>query len=58
MKKTDAASAVSALRTTFTTGVTKKRAWREAQLVGLRNMLLENEVALEAALFAEDDPRM
>ena len=52
-KKTDAASAVATLRTTFSSGATKKRQWREAQLVALRRMLLENEAALEAALFSD-----
>ena len=52
-KKADAASAVLSLRATFDTGVTKKRHWREAQLVALRRMLVENETVLEAALFAD-----
>jgi aldehyde dehydrogenase (NAD+) len=52
-KKADAANVVSSLKATFGTGVTKKRQWREAQLHGLRNMLLENEAVLEAALFSD-----
>ncbi|MBK5237781.1 MAG: hypothetical protein JJE28_01570, partial [Actinomycetales bacterium] len=52
-KMTDAASAVLSLRATFDSGVTKKRNWREAQLVALRRMLVENETVLEAALFAD-----
>ena len=52
-KKTDAATAVSALRATFSTGATKKRQWRESQLVALRRMLLENEEVLEAALLSD-----
>lgn len=51
--KTDAAKAVSVLRATFDTGATKKRSWRETQLTGLRNMLIENEGAIEAALFSD-----
>ena len=52
-KKTDAATTVSALRATFSTGATKKRQWRESQLVALRRMLLENEEVLEAALLSD-----
>lgn len=52
-EKTDAAIAVASLRATFDTGVTKKRQWREDQLLGLRNMLLENEAVLEAALYSD-----
>jgi aldehyde dehydrogenase (NAD+) len=52
-KKADAASTVSSLRATFDTGVTKQRSWREAQLTALRSMILENDVALEAALLSD-----
>lgn len=53
IKKSDAAGAVLSLRATFDSGVTKRREWRENQLGALRNMLVENEAALEAALYAD-----
>jgi aldehyde dehydrogenase (NAD+) len=52
-KKADAAAAVTALRATFDSGVTKKRQWREDQLRALRSMLLDNEAVLEAALLSD-----
>ena len=52
-KKSDAAAAVLTLRATFDSGVTKSRVWREKQLGALRNMLVENESVLEAALFSD-----
>ncbi|GAB2817298.1 aldehyde dehydrogenase family protein [Alpinimonas psychrophila] len=53
IKKSDAATAVLSLRATFDSGVTKRREWRENQLGALRNMIVENESVLEAALFSD-----
>jgi aldehyde dehydrogenase (NAD+) len=52
-KKADAAALVAALREGFNAGVTKPRAWRRRQLEALRQLLLDNEGVLEAALAAD-----
>ena len=52
-KKSDAAAIVSALRESFNSGLTAKRQWRINQLTALRQLVVDNESVLEAALFSD-----
>lgn len=52
-KKSDAVAIVSALRESFNSGLTAKRQWRINQLTALRQLVVDNESVLEAALFSD-----
>jgi len=49
----DAHNLVARLRTTFESGHTRSREWRQSQLRAVRRMITENERDIEAALMAD-----
>ena len=52
-KKSEAAALVASLRDAYNSGLTAKRQWRINQLNALRQMVVDNESVLEAALFSD-----
>jgi aldehyde dehydrogenase (NAD+) len=52
-KKSDAATLVASLRDAYNTGLTAKRQWRINQLMALRQLVVDNEGVIEAALLSD-----
>lgn len=52
-KKSEAAALVASLRDAYYSGLTAKRQWRINQLNALRQMVVDNESVIEAALFSD-----
>jgi aldehyde dehydrogenase (NAD+) len=52
-KKSEATALVASLREAYNSGLTAKRQWRINQLNALRQMVVDNEQVIEAALFSD-----